>query len=127
MTKWTLSEIAEATEGIVYYAKDETIEIKEVSFDSRNLSEGSLFVPLVAERNGHEYITSAIENGASATLWSDSIEKAPKDIPVILVKDTLTALQEFSKWYLKKVHPKVVGVTGSNGKTTTKDMIAAVA
>ncbi|MEC6749218.1 UDP-N-acetylmuramoyl-tripeptide--D-alanyl-D-alanine ligase [Marinilactibacillus sp. XAAS-LB27] len=127
MTKWTLSEIAEATEGVVYYAKDETIKIKEVSFDSRNLSEGSLFVPLVAERNGHEYITSAIENGASATLWSDSIEKAPKDIPVILVKDTLTALQEFSKWYLKKVHPKVVGVTGSNGKTTTKDMIAAVA
>ncbi|WP_208559607.1 UDP-N-acetylmuramoyl-tripeptide--D-alanyl-D-alanine ligase [Marinilactibacillus kalidii] len=127
MTKWMLKEIAEATQGVVYYAEDETVKIEEVSFDSRNLSEGSLFVPLVAERNGHEYIQSAIENGASATFWSDPIEEAPKDIPVILVRDTLIALQSLAKWYLKKVNPKVIGVTGSNGKTTTKDMIEAVA
>lgn len=126
MTKWTLNEIAEATNGVVYHAGNDSKVITDVSFDSRNLSEGSLFVPLVAERNGHEYIDSAIENGASAALWSDPIEQAPEGFAIIQVKDTLQAFQQFAKWYLKKVSPKVVGITGSNGKTTTKDMVEAV-
>ncbi|API88639.1 UDP-N-acetylmuramoyl-tripeptide--D-alanyl-D-alanine ligase [Marinilactibacillus sp. 15R] len=126
MTKWTLNEIAEATDGVIYHTENHLINIADISFDSRNLSEGSLFVPLIAERNGHEYIDSAIGNGASAAFWSEPVEKAPKDFPIIQVKDTLQALQQFAKWYLKKVNPKVVGITGSNGKTTTKDMTEAV-
>ncbi|MFL2110717.1 UDP-N-acetylmuramoyl-tripeptide--D-alanyl-D-alanine ligase [Marinilactibacillus psychrotolerans] len=126
MTKWTLNEIAEATDGVIYDAENQGVSISNISFDSRNLSEGSLFVPLIAERNGHEYIDSAIQNGASAAFWSEDIEKAPKNFPIIQVKDTLQALQQFAKWYLKKVNPKVVGITGSNGKTTTKDMTDAV-
>lgn len=124
--KWTLKEIASATDGVLYHAEDENKEVVKAAFDSRSLPEGSLFVPLVAERNGHEYIESAISNGAAAALWSDPIEQAPKDLPIIQVEDTMKAFQQFAKWYLKKVDPKIIGVTGSNGKTTTKDMVEAV-
>ena len=65
-------------------------------------------------------------NGAEATLWKKGHEGMPTDVPVIEVEDPLTALQNLAKYYLGKVNPTVVGITGSNGKTTTKDMVAAV-
>lgn len=126
MTRWTLKEITEATNGTLHQAVDENQVIMGVGFDTRKLTEGSLFVPLVANRNGHDFIESAMNNGACASFWSDPIEKAPEGLPVIQVEDTLQAFQDFAKWYLKKVNPKVVGITGSNGKTTTKDMTEAV-
>lgn len=103
-----------------------TIEIDKVEFDSRKLTEGALFVPLKGDNDGHDYIQSAIERGATAAFWSEPIENAPKGFPLLQVEDTLQALQDLAKYYLNLVGPKVVGITGSNGKTTTKDMTEAV-
>ncbi|GEK92076.1 UDP-N-acetylmuramoyl-tripeptide--D-alanyl-D-alanine ligase [Alkalibacterium kapii] len=125
MPNWTLNEITQAVNGKAM--NTESIKpVSGVSFDTRTLSQGDLFIPLTAERNGHDFIQTAIDKGASAALWSDPVENAPDDIPVIKVKDTLKAFQSFAKYYLHDVSPKVIGITGSNGKTTTKDMVAAV-
>ncbi|GAA0363194.1 UDP-N-acetylmuramoyl-tripeptide--D-alanyl-D-alanine ligase [Alkalibacterium iburiense] len=125
MPKWTVEEIAKATSGTVHHAKGQET-VGGVSFDTRKIKGGNLFVPLIAERNGHEFIQSAIEKGAVAAFWSEPLEEAPKNIAIIQVKDTLIAFQAFANYYLNKINPKVIGVTGSNGKTTTKDMVAAI-
>ncbi|EXJ24039.1 UDP-N-acetylmuramoylalanyl-D-glutamyl-2,6- diaminopimelate--D-alanyl-D-alanine ligase [Alkalibacterium sp. AK22] len=126
MAKWNLSEIAKATNGEVV-SKDGKLTVEGVSFDTRTLQPNDLFIPLTAERNGHDFIGAAIEKGATASFWSDDLSKVPEGFPVIKVADTEKAFQLFAQYYLEQVNPKVVGVTGSNGKTTTKDMVAAVA
>ncbi|MDZ7834547.1 MAG: Mur ligase domain-containing protein [Alkalibacterium sp.] len=123
MANWTVNEIAQAVDGKVFNS-EKAERIEGVSFDTRTLKKDNLFIPLTADRNGHDFIQSAIDKGASATFWSDPIEKAPDTIAVIQVEDTLAAFQAFSKYYLNKISPKVIGITGSNGKTTTKDMVA---
>jgi len=122
--EWKLKDIAEAVSGKI--VNQQPAEITGVQFDSRKISENELFVPIIADRDGHDFIKSAMENGAGAAFWSKSEAEVPKDFPVILVEDTFEALRVFAKWHLKQVNPTVVGVTGSNGKTTTKDMTAAV-
>ncbi|WP_414839530.1 UDP-N-acetylmuramoyl-tripeptide--D-alanyl-D-alanine ligase [Carnobacterium sp. TMP28] len=122
----TVKEIAQAVHAQTIEDAWEMVEINAVGFDSRKLSAHSLFVPLVSENDGHSFITQAINQGAVATFWSKSLEDAPTDIPVIQVADTLKALQDLAEYYLNKVKPKVIGITGSNGKTTTKDMTEAV-
>lgn len=126
MAKWTLKEIATAVKGRLV-GGDDSLQIEGVSFDTRSLQPNDLFIPLTAERNGHDFIEAAIEKGAAASLWSDDTEKAPAGFPIIVVADTEKAFQNFAQYYLNKVSPKVIGITGSNGKTTTKDMVAAVA
>lgn len=126
MAKWNLKEIAEATNGEVV-SGEEQLTVEGVSFDTRTLQPNDLFIPLTAERNGHDFVEAAIEKGASASFWSDDLSKVPEGFPVIKVDDTEKAFQLFAQYYLDQVKPKVVGVTGSNGKTTTKDMVAAVA
>lgn len=100
----------------------ETI-ITNVEFDTRKVVEGTLFVPLKGARDGHDFIENAFENGAAITFSNRELEK---EVPYIKVADPLKAFQELAIYYLNKVKPKVVGITGSNGKTTTKDMTAAV-
>ena len=119
-----LAEIAKAL-NTTCEGDDKTI-ITSVAFDSRKISEGGLFVPLSGERDGHDFIASAINNGASATLWKKGHPNKPENLAVLEVDDPLTAMQDLARYYLRKVNPTVVGITGSNGKTTTKDMIAAV-
>lgn len=99
-----------------------------VSTDTRSLTPGQLFVPLAGERfDGHDYLTTAREAGAAASLWNRS-RPVPDDagLPLLLVDDTLAALQLLSQRYLESIRAKVVAVTGSNGKTTTKDLICSV-
>ncbi|WP_429970522.1 UDP-N-acetylmuramoyl-tripeptide--D-alanyl-D-alanine ligase [Fructilactobacillus sp. Tb1] len=123
--KMKLEEIAKAVNGTISQGAD--VEVTSVGFDSRKLENNALFIPMVGENDGHDYIQSARENGAVGTLWKlDHADQAPADFPVILVEDTLQALQELAKYYLAKINPRVVAVTGSNGKTTTKDLIASV-
>lgn len=105
--------------------QEETI-ISTIEFDSRKITSGGLFVPLAGERDGHDFVAAAKENGAVATFWSRDLKDAPKDMIVILVEDVLAAFQTLAQYYLQKVKPKVAAITGSNGKTTTKDMTAAV-
>ncbi len=104
---------------------------KTVFIDSRLQVEQGLFIPIIGERfDGHEFIFDAIKNGAVATLW-DVSKPIPNELiesqfPVFYVNDTLTALQQLAKHYLEFVKPRVIAVTGSNGKTSTKDLIESV-
>lgn len=101
-----------------------------VSTDTRTIVEGALFVPLKGERfNGHDYVDAAIKSGAQAALWEEGqpVPAAlPDDFQLYVVKDTLFALQEMASAYRVKINPKVIGITGSNGKTTTKDILASL-
>lgn len=107
-----------------------SIGIDTVTTDSRREVKNALFIPLIGERfDGHDYIMQAINNGVAAAFWdiNKPLPKLlPKDFPLFFVDDTLTALQELAVQYRKEVNPIVVGITGSNGKTTTKDIVTAV-
>lgn len=125
--KMQVTEIAKAVQAVNAEQAWPDVNVTGVAFDSRRLQAGDLFIPLVGENDGHQYVQNAIDNGAVATLWmGDHADQAPTDFPVIMVADTLAALQQLGQYYLQKINPKVVAVTGSNGKTTTKDMIASV-
>ncbi|WP_214268482.1 UDP-N-acetylmuramoyl-tripeptide--D-alanyl-D-alanine ligase [Staphylococcus pseudoxylosus] len=102
--------------------------IQGVSIDSRDIKNQNLFIPFKGEHvDGHQYVAQALRDGAGAsfyqkgTLLDENVEG-----PIIWVDDTLTALQQLAKAYLEFVNPQVIAVTGSNGKTTTKDMIESV-
>ncbi|TCS84417.1 UDP-N-acetylmuramoyl-tripeptide--D-alanyl-D-alanine ligase [Tepidibacillus fermentans] len=126
--KLKLREVIQAISGTVVPARVSDESIYGISTDSRKIGQGELFIPLVGEQyDGHDYIINVIQKGAVASLWNRS-KSIPEGItiPLILVEDTLKALQELARYYRNKVNPKVVGVTGSNGKTTTKDLIASV-
>ena len=122
--KMQLAEIAQAL-NTSCEGDAETV-ITSVAFDSRKISQGALFIPIKGERDGHDFVGSAIEAGASATLWEAGNPNKPEGIAVLEVADTLKAMQDLARYYLQKVNPTVVSITGSNGKTTTKDMVAAV-
>lgn len=124
--KMQLGEIARAVSAQNDTSAWNEIEVSSVAFDSRHLTSGALFVPLEGERDGHEYVSNAFKNGAVATLWKADHGEAPANVPVLVVDDPLTALQALSQHYLLKINPKVVAITGSNGKTTTKDMVASI-
>ncbi|WP_108671712.1 UDP-N-acetylmuramoyl-tripeptide--D-alanyl-D-alanine ligase [Peribacillus acanthi] len=103
------------------------VEIHGVTIDSRKVETGNLFVPFPGGNvDGHQYVEKAIDSGAAAALWHKDVPNPPQHLPILLVDDTLLALQQLSKQYLQEVKPKVVGITGSNGKTTTKDITAAL-
>lgn len=124
--KLTLTEIATALHAEVLNSQADT-SVTNVQFDSRLIEAGSLFIPLVVENDGHNYVQNAVDNHAVATLWQiDHRESAPANIPAILVEDTLKAFQQLAIYYLNKVQPHVVAISGSNGKTTTKDFVAAI-
>ncbi|MGM0172837.1 UDP-N-acetylmuramoyl-tripeptide--D-alanyl-D-alanine ligase [Enterococcus sp. DIV0800] len=121
---FTTTIIKKAVQGEVLTENEVTVT--GVEFDSRKISAGDLFVPLKGTNDGHEFVSKAIENGATATLWSNDLATAPEDIAVILVKDTLQAFQALASYYLLEENPDVIAITGSNGKTTTKDMTESV-
>ncbi|MFT8391803.1 MAG: UDP-N-acetylmuramoyl-tripeptide--D-alanyl-D-alanine ligase [Sporolactobacillus sp.] len=108
----------------------EQLDQLTIMTDSRKLVVNGLFVPLIGDTfNGHQFLSQAIENGAKAALWMEREpipESKPEKFPLFLVRDTLVALQSMAKAYLNQCRPKVVAVTGSNGKTTTKDMIYSI-
>jgi len=121
MNKLTLGEICAAVGGKT--AADENIIIRSITTDSRKIEEGCLFIALSGERfDGHDFIPSAFEKGAVCCLS----EKDGFEGSVIFVEDTKKALRDLAEYYLSTLDIKVVGITGSVGKTTTKDMIASV-
>lgn len=102
------------------------IEVAGVVTDSRKITPACLFVPLVGEKfDGHDYGAASLAAGAAGVLWQRDRGTAP-DGGVIVVEDTLEALQRLSAAYLAQVNPQVVAITGSNGKTTTKDIVTSV-
>ena len=101
--------------------------IKGISIDSRSVTENSLFIPIKGLTvNGHSFVKDAIKKGAIATLWNKDEPNPPQDIAVIFVEDTVKGLQELSRYYRNKLKTKFIGITGSNGKTSTKDITAAI-
>ena len=124
--KMQLAEIAKAIHAQNDISRWADVEVSSVDFDSRHIQPGALFVPLKGARDGHEFVASAFDRGASASLWAADHELDDDQHPYLVVDDPLTALQELGKYYLHKTNPVVVAVSGSNGKTTTKDMIAAI-
>ncbi|ALC92570.1 UDP-N-acetylmuramoyl-tripeptide--D-alanyl-D-alanine ligase [Bacillus sp. FJAT-18017] len=105
---------------------NETV-ITGVAIDSRKAANGNLFVPFKGEKvDGHRYVESAIKQGAAAALWQKDVPNPPEGLPLLVVEDCLAALQELARAYLKQLDVKVVGITGSNGKTTTKDMVTSL-
>ena len=97
------------------------------SIDSRKVVEGNLYIPIHGvKNNGHAYVAQAIANGAKAVLWERKEPNPPKEVVVILVEDTTKALQDLAKAYRHQLNMKVVGITGSNGKTSTKDILASL-
>jgi UDP-N-acetylmuramoyl-tripeptide--D-alanyl-D-alanine ligase len=103
------------------------LTVRGVSTDTRSLQAGQLFIPLSgAQFDGHDYALQAVANGATALLWQRNRPLPAPSLPLIFVDDPLLALQALAHGYRKQLGLKVVAVTGSNGKTTTKDIIAAL-
>ena len=103
------------------------ITFSSVSTDSRKMEAGSLFIPLVGERfDGHDYIDKALSGGAAGTLCAVRPERLLPGKAYLLVEDTRLALKDLASWYRGKFSIPFVQITGSVGKTTTKEMIASV-
>ncbi len=119
----SLSDIAEMTSGrLINCSEDFTVPAARISSDTRKINHGDIFIALKGENfDGADFIPAAIEKGASAVITA----RENGDIPTVLVENTQTALAAAAREYRKRFDIPLVGVTGSVGKTTCKDMIAA--
>lgn len=125
MTPCTAREICAAVGGTLL--QDSGAPVTGVTTDSRAVQPGQLFIPLVGERfDGHAYISKALEGGAAGCLTAVAPETLLPGKLYIQVADTRLALKALASWYRNKFDLPVVQVTGSAGKTTTKEMIASV-
>lgn len=122
-----LKVIQEMMDGEGLPTRFENLLVEGVSIDSRSVKKGNLFVPIVRLKDGHQYVREAMKMGAIASLWEKKQPNPPDDIPLIFVDNTLVALQSLASSYRKQLPIKVIGITGSNGKTTTKDLVNAIA
>ncbi|EUJ29678.1 UDP-N-acetylmuramoyl-tripeptide--D-alanyl-D-alanine ligase [Listeria cornellensis] len=125
--KKTVAEMAEMISIFNDVEGWRDVVLTGVCFDTRQIQAGDLFVPFVGEsRDGHAFVKDAYDAGASAALWQKDVPNPPEGVPILMVEDTLSALQDLAKAYLQEVNPKTIAITGSNGKTTTKDIMAAI-
>ena len=121
MARLTLKQAAAWCGGTVE-AKYENIEFLGANNDTRKIQPGQLFIVLQGARDGHDFIPMAMERGAAAVLCSRKVG----DYPAIIVEDPRKALGMIARQERRRIGMKVVGVTGSVGKSTTKEMIASV-
>lgn len=128
MASFTIGEILRAVNGTLLH-EGECRSVCGVSTDTRDIQAGMLFIPLTGENfDGHAFLGKAAAGGAPAVL-TESAEKAeglPDKVSVVLVENTLQALEDLAHFHRKRFDIPVVAITGSNGKTTTKDMTTAV-
>ncbi|TVP71802.1 MAG: UDP-N-acetylmuramoyl-tripeptide--D-alanyl-D-alanine ligase [Rhodobacteraceae bacterium] len=119
MTLWTASDAARATGGQV------TCDwvAQGISIDTRSLQPGDLFIALKAARDGHEFVTQALEKGAAAALVSYRPPGVAADAPLLIVADVMEALAALGAAGRARARAKVIAVTGSAGKTSTKEML----
>ncbi|MFZ9936551.1 MAG: UDP-N-acetylmuramoyl-tripeptide--D-alanyl-D-alanine ligase [Luteolibacter sp.] len=127
MNPLTASQIAEILGTQVAAGNPDALAAGGVSTDTRTLGKGALFFALRGENfDGNAFAPTAIETGASVVVASEWSAACPPHAAVILVSDTLLALQKLAHWWRKQLALQVVCITGSNGKTSTKDFTAAV-
>ncbi|MEO0370479.1 MAG: UDP-N-acetylmuramoyl-tripeptide--D-alanyl-D-alanine ligase [Pseudomonadota bacterium] len=122
MTLWTSDAAAEATGGWVTCAWQAT----GVSIDTRTLEPGDLFVALTVARDAHDFVAQALEKGAAAALVSRVPEGVSEDAPLLIVEDVQTGLEALGRAGRARTDARVVGITGSVGKTSTKEMLRDV-
>jgi UDP-N-acetylmuramoyl-tripeptide--D-alanyl-D-alanine ligase len=129
MMRWTLAQINKAVAGQILNAESaaaEALELVGVATDTRKSCAGQLFIALSgACFDAHDYLEAAVRQGAAALLVSRA-EKLPPEAPAILVDDTRLALGRLAAAWRREFTLPVLAVTGSNGKTTTREMIAAI-
>ena len=125
--KFTLGEIADLAGGEVTHGEPAVVEVVGASTDSRTLVAGQLFVPLTASRDGHDFIADAAAAGAAASLVGSDRRGlgAAAGLAEVVVDDPLEALWKLAAAARRRMSDRVVGITGSVGKTSTKDMLAS--
>ncbi|NLG04703.1 MAG: UDP-N-acetylmuramoyl-tripeptide--D-alanyl-D-alanine ligase [Clostridia bacterium] len=123
----TLKNIAKACAGEYIGCEEaKNQEVTSVETDSRKIKQHSLFIALLGEKvDGHDFVTQVFEQGAACVISEKKLE-LPPDQPYIYVNSTYQALKDIAKYYRSILNIKVVGITGSVGKTSTKEMIASV-
>ncbi|MCF0132918.1 MAG: UDP-N-acetylmuramoyl-tripeptide--D-alanyl-D-alanine ligase [Blautia sp.] len=122
----TIKNITRVCKG-TYCGPDQFLdmEVTDIATDSRKVAAGGMFVPIVGERvDAHRFIPQVMENGALVTLSERELPEA--DFPYIKVESSLQAVKDIAEFYLEQLHIPVVGITGSVGKTSTKEVIASV-
>lgn len=126
MYKFSINEIVLATKGKLL-KKNSNQEITYISLNSNDIKENTLFIPIIGEVNdGHKFMESAYQNGCRTFLIDKNHKFNKEDINLIRVKDTTKSFGYISKYYKNKFNIQYIGVTGSVGKTSTKDMIYSV-
>lgn len=126
MKNLTLENLTRVCHGVYFGTADAmSREVTSITTDSRKVEEGCLFVPIVGERvDAHKFIPDVMEKGALVTLSERTLENA--GFPYIQVESTLQAVKDIAEFYLEQLQIPVVGITGSVGKTSTKEVIASV-
>ena len=119
MTLWSAQDAADATGGQAFGAWCAS----GISIDTRSLQPGDLFVALTAARDGHDFVGQALEKGAVAAMVSHRPETLPEDAPLLVVPDVLAGLTALGAAGRARTKARVVAVTGSVGKTSTKEML----
>jgi UDP-N-acetylmuramoyl-tripeptide--D-alanyl-D-alanine ligase len=122
MSLWTAAEAAEATGG----RAQGDWSVDGVSIDTRTVAPGDLFVALEAARDGHDFVAQALEKGAGAALVSRIPDGVGADAPLLVVDNVLEGLQTLGAAARDRTQAKVIGITGSVGKTSTKEMLLAM-
>lgn len=127
MQSISIKEIVDFTKGKVKSLKDGNFRIREIVTDSRQANNSSLYIPIIGEKlDGHQFLNDAYNNGCRNFLTDKDHEFIKDDINLIEVKDTTKSYGDIAKNYKNKFKVKTIGVTGSVGKTSTKDIIYSV-
>lgn len=126
MAEFSLEDICKAVNGKVANVASE--RFSGVTTDTRKVKPGDMFIALQGEHfDGHDFVLQAITNGASGVIVRNSnYVPSESKVSVVVVADTLKALQDLARFHRMRFDIPIIAITGSNGKTTTKDMIAAV-
>lgn len=122
MSLWSSKDAVKATSGVSHI----NWVANGISIDTRTLKMGDLFVALKDQRDGHEYIKIAFEKGAAAALVSRVPDGLNENLPLLIVDDVLSALESMAEFARERTHAKVIGITGSVGKTSTKEMLKSI-
>lgn len=126
MDKLNIKKILEIINGKLIQGSDDGW-IDSVSIDSRKLEKNGLFIPLVGEKsNGHNYIEQLSKNGGKISLTQEKDREFPENMTIIEVESTFKGLQNLANYNRHQSKAAVIAITGSSGKTTTKDLVAAV-
>ena len=126
---WTLDRIAAALAdgaGVMGSPPRGSAQVASITTDTRKIGKGDVFVALIGERfDGHDYLEDAVRDGASALIVSRAPALDSVGVPVYAVRDTLVALGDLARYWRRAWGRPLIGVAGSNGKTSTKDLLRA--